>query len=295
MVMWENKLATGRHPLSLSLQSELATWCSENLKLTGKSPPTFHPRLARAGITFQSPSKSKVPLHPAWLEIVNKSLRQLDPSQPDTNLLLRASGRPSDQTLDIMAATIPNPATAAKAASNFTLDTISLFYLAWTESKSGHPVPKPLLLSNLAARTFRSRNPKRPPPDTASGEHTKHFKSTHVPELIPIKTHSSPCFTSIAPPLPFKEGSTPWARHTSTMQATKYKRLEQHMQKLHLLHKLTKSNPKLVTCEENNCDRAAAKRWPILPQTTLKRTYKAQCSTCRTKCELALDPAISHG
>ena len=65
------------------------------------------------------------------------------------------------------------------------------------------------------------------------------------------------------------------------------------MQKLQLLYKLTKSNPQVVTCEVNNCNRAAAKRWPVLPQLTPNRKYKAQCPTCRTKEEIASVPGTS--
>ena len=177
IVLWENQLAREKFPLSHTHQGELASWCAENLKLTSKSPPLFHNSLSHASNLFQNPPTTKIPLHPAWLKIVSNTLRQsTNQSAPDISLLTSAAGLQSAQIIDIMAATIPNPATVATAHKKLTLDVIQLFYDAWTESKSIHPIPKSHLLSLKATRLFRTRNPKRPSPDNPTGEHIQNFK-----------------------------------------------------------------------------------------------------------------------
>jgi len=144
LVVWENEAAVTAFPLAARHQDALANWCATNLKKAEKAPPTFHPALARAAMMFADPQQTSIPLHPAWAALTDEAFGNA-PASPhalDSRLLQSASGLITPAMQDIFAATIPNPATAASAASLFTLDTIKLFHDAWTEFKTIHPIPK---------------------------------------------------------------------------------------------------------------------------------------------------------
>jgi hypothetical protein len=203
-----------------------------------------------------------------------------------------------------MAATIPNPATAATAHKKLTLDVIQLFYSAWTESKTIHPVPKTHLLSLKAIRLSRARNPKRPAPDTSTGEHIKIFKkakTTHAhnsrdnrPAVYAARnnthSHSSSLFTSHTPPLPFKPGNTQWSQPSVQKLTTRHNHLEKHIDILRRLQALTKRPPLMKPCENSPCTRPAAKNWKAKPNKGSIATSIDLCKECRTRSELAHNP-----
>ena len=156
-----------------------------------------------------------------------------------------------------MAATIPNPATVASAHKKLTLDVLLLFYAAWTESKSIHPVPKSHLLSLKASRLFRTRNPKRPAPDSSTGELIQVFKaaktaSSHAnrnarPAIYAARnnnhTHSSPHYTSHIPHDQFKAGRTQWSQPSISKLTTRHNHLDKHIGALAKLRYLTTLPP----------------------------------------------------